>query len=102
MNSATKLNKDIKVSTRIDKSLDIKMEAYATAKGVKYMRARVLVELADMMLEVIAQESVEYKKKIASMVKSHKETKLEHAVKVIDALDTVGLELKEKGGTHEP
>lgn len=89
------------LSVRINKELDSKMEAYAKAKGVKYMRGRILVELAEMMLEIIYDESKEYKTKIENMIKTHKEEKLEKALRLVEAMDEEGLEFKEKRGSSE-
>lgn len=103
MDQNTKQKKTIEVSARITQDLEDFMKTYADANGVKYMKGRIIVELAEMARKMILEESKGYKAKIENMVKQHKEAKLEKALNVLDALDEVGLELtqKKKKGSDE-
>jgi len=101
MKKEDKLRKDIELSARIDKNLEDFMKTYAAAKGVKYMKGRIIVELAELARKMILKESEEYKEKIKSMVENRKDKKLENALKLIEALKKEGLALREEKGNNE-
>lgn len=90
-------------SVKITKTMYNFLEDLAKSKNVKFMPSRELYELAELGMQTILDESKEYKERIESAVKKHKEQKVEKALMLIEALEKDGkvMDIHKKGESHD-